>query len=495
VISARSGCRTPRRAVWLTAFGLAAVFAPPALASDGTVGLATPPVPDATELANAVLGDTAVAEHLPVVPVELPSALPAAPAEPAVEEPAPSGAVAAPLPEPAPDPVPTQAVDTPAEAPLEPQPEAPLQYQPPAVQHEPTNVNVSIRVESPGDDGTVTQVNAAIAPSPSDQAGQYQAEPDQYQPVVAPPVAAPAPAAPAPDAPEAEPDDGWEWSWNWDCGSAPLDAVTLPAGLSQQSWTWIWNWNCGNDEESETTADSETASGYQPVSIQYRPVNINVSIRINSPGANGPVVQTNVAVSVAARAPVTAQLPAAAQSPASGQAAAPAAEPAAAPPVESAPSALVAVAPAPVDERDDCCLLPELRGAAFSPSTLAAGPPAAASSIGLLPADTVVVAARLELRVRRAAHDAADRAVAPARPQARPSRPAETRRGAEEHPSVVTQAAGLGAVPLGGPERNLPFAALVFLAFAFASASSTFPSVRSRPTPSADGDDPPDRPG
>jgi hypothetical protein len=158
------------------------------------------------------------------------------------------------------------------------------------------------------------------------------------------------------------------------------------------------------------------------------------------------------------------------------------------------------VATAPADEPDDCCRLPEPRGVPFAPSnlasaTLADGPPAAASSIGLLPADTVVVAARLELRIRRAAHDAASRAAAPARPQARPSRPAETRRGTEEHPSVVTQAAGIGAVPLGSPERNLPFAALVLVAFAFASASSTLPSVRSRPTPSVDGDDPPDRPG
>ena len=50
-------------------------------------------------------------------------------------------------------------------------------------------MNVSVRVDSPGDDGAVEQVNVAAAqPAP-----QYQPEPAQYQDSI-----------PAPDAPAAE---------------------------------------------------------------------------------------------------------------------------------------------------------------------------------------------------------------------------------------------------------------------------------------------------
>ena len=44
----------------------------------------------------------------------------------------------------------------------------------------------------------------------------------------------------------------------------------------------------------------KTTSQYQPGVTQYRPININISIRINSPGNDGPVSQKNVAVLVTA---------------------------------------------------------------------------------------------------------------------------------------------------------------------------------------------------
>ena len=51
----------------------------------------------------------------------------------------------------------------------------------------------------------------------------------------------------------------------------------------------------------ENTA-AENPPQYQPGVTQYRPININISIRINSPGNDGPVTQTNIAVVVTAPA-------------------------------------------------------------------------------------------------------------------------------------------------------------------------------------------------
>jgi hypothetical protein len=232
------------------------------------------------------------------------------------------------------------------------------------------------------------------------------------------------------------------------------------------------------------------------VSVQYRPVNINVSIRINSPGSNGSVTQTNVAVGVAMPLPAPVAIPAP-SSPIPGAPTpavpAPAEEPAAAP-ADAAPETAAPIEPAPAEEPLNCCLLPESRGLAPVPerpaSILAGGSAATATGIASLPGDTVAVAARLELQVRRAATAAA----APQRPQLRPAPRSPQRRTTDEEPSAVAQS-GFGIVPVGGPERNLPFAALVLLAFAFASANSSLASVRSRPTHGADADEPPDRPG
>jgi hypothetical protein len=490
--------------VWLVAVGLAAAATPPALAAEG----GAPPLPDPTELAAGIIAQAGVGVPLPTLPVELPVAqtveLPAAPAQQAAVEPVQTGVDAA-LP-----PLPV------AELPSQPAPEAALQQTAPtpdapapvAVQQEPTNVNVAIRVDSPGDDGAVAQVNVAVAPVVS----QYQPNAPQYQPVLpAPdaPVTAPEPVEVAPTAS----DPAWEWSFNWDCGGGGLDPISVPAGVSMQNWNWIWNWNCGGDSAANADSDAETSDGYHAMPVQYRPVNINVSIRINSPGNNGPVVQTNVAVGVSVPLPVTAPVPTPAANPAPNPAPAtpaPAAPPAAptalsdgvAHPEPAAEEPLSAAAPSETAsssaQTHDCCLLPELRGKRPSPESpagvLAGGGAASATGIASLPGDTVAVAARLELQVRRAATT-----TRPQRPQLRaaqprPGRPAPQRRDTDEDPTAATQS-GLGIAPVGGPERSLPFAALALLAFAFASANSSLASARSRPTHGADADEPPDRPG
>jgi hypothetical protein len=86
------------------------------------------------------------------------------------------------------------------------------------------------------------------------------------------------------------------WDWQWDCASAPDFSAWYPTdsdrGIAPS--TWIWNWNCGeNSTQYRTGATTD----------QQRPVNVNVGIRIASPGNDGPVIQTNIAVAVGVGGP------------------------------------------------------------------------------------------------------------------------------------------------------------------------------------------------
>ena len=74
----------------------------------------------------------------------------------------------------------------------------------------------------------------------------------------------------------------------------------LPPEVGTQNWTWNWDWDCGDPDPIPTNTAGQNTSQYQPGVTQYRPININISIRINSPGNDGPVSQTNVAVLVTA---------------------------------------------------------------------------------------------------------------------------------------------------------------------------------------------------
>ncbi len=159
-----------------------------------------------------------------------------------------------------------------------------------AVQTSATNVNVSVRIGSPGDAGPVTQVNVASAAVGGGSAESAPAA----APVAKPTGASAPPSAVSPSTPpptSAAQDDAGVWSWQWDCLSAPDLTAISGAGSTgssmPMSWTWIWN--CGGN-----------AGQYQgATSSQYQPSNVNVSIRISSPGNDGPVSQSNVAVAVA----------------------------------------------------------------------------------------------------------------------------------------------------------------------------------------------------
>ena len=162
-----------------------------------------------------------------------------------------------------------------------------------AVQVSPSNVNVSVRVESPGENGPVAQLNlaqavavAAPAVLPATPSGQAEQRPkgDESGPrgaAVSPP-GSPAISVPNPASST--------WNWQWDCVSVPAFTTAFPGGSSTgiTPSNWIWNWNCG---ENTTQYQRETAG-------QYLPINVNVGVRISSPGNDGPVTQTNVVVAI-----------------------------------------------------------------------------------------------------------------------------------------------------------------------------------------------------
>jgi hypothetical protein len=283
--------------VCLAVLALAAAWSSPALADDGVPDISIPAVPDLTEAATAVLEEAGLEELDPLTAVDPSTALPAVPAQKTAAEPATAGAVAAPPPEPA--------AENPVEAPpaVNPEPDAPPA--PDVVQSAPTNVNISIRIDSPGDNGSVEQVNVAAATGAgagpaAEAAPQYQPDTPQYQPSIPAPTAPAADSAPQPPAVEpAPPAEGGSWNWNWNCGDAS-SGIVLPPEVGTQNWTWNWDWNCGEQDPIPGNTAGQNSSQYQPSVTQYRPININISIRINSPGNDGPVSQKNMAVLISA---------------------------------------------------------------------------------------------------------------------------------------------------------------------------------------------------
>ena len=142
------------------------------------------------------------------------------------------------------------------------------------------NVNVSVRIGSAGDNGSVSQIATMVAPSstPSSPASTTTQ------------AASPSAAESIMDASEER--AGSPWYWEWNCRDLPLVPVVSPADSTRSSfpraWTWIWNCGGNSDQYQGETVD------------QYLPSNTNVSIRLSSPGDNGPVTQTTIAISAGA---------------------------------------------------------------------------------------------------------------------------------------------------------------------------------------------------
>ncbi len=243
---------------------------------------------------------------------------PATPAEsPAVSPEAPAAAPEAPAPAPE---APVQASQEPAN-PVPTSIPAPVAEAVSAVaqQVQPLNVNISLRFESPGDNGPVNQLNAAVAGVVAEFSQAPESE-TQYQPTESQYHAPPEPTAttPAPEAPPAPgnqapptsaPAEQWDWNWQWSCGDAIPPEIAIPGNSLLPIWNWNWEWNCGGNPEPGGNSETQLPDQYHAAATQYQPININISIRVLSPGNDGPVTQvniaqTNVAVTVHASSPV-----------------------------------------------------------------------------------------------------------------------------------------------------------------------------------------------
>lgn len=321
--------RVPRRrvAVLAAVLGAAAAFAPPAVADIPPVPTA-PVLPDPEAIVAAALASVppvvtptpelalpAPAPARAAVPTVPPQSKSVPPAEPATAAPLKQVAAAVP-PAQMPAVPPVQApVEAPqiAPGPL-PAPDAPpvqtveqgVETVTQAVQRvRPVNVNVSVRIDSPGDNGAVSQINAAIAaglPAVSGPDARYQAPDPQYQDPQASSATPDTPVTPIDTTSTASlgarPADSWDWRWTWSCGDAIAPSIELSSGNLGQIWNWKWNWNCGGNNKAIGTTQSQLPSQYQPVTSQYQPINVNISIRIASPGNDGAVVQANVALAM-----------------------------------------------------------------------------------------------------------------------------------------------------------------------------------------------------
>jgi hypothetical protein len=184
-----------------------AVLAPAAAAQDPAALL------DAAAQVPANPPGAVVSDQYRAIEAVVTEALPAAPApEPAAPPPAPAAPPPAPEPE------------------YHPEPEQYHSEKPSEVtvtQANPQNVNVSIRINSPGDDGPVTQINNTGSVSAPEPAKPKPAEP-------------PSPAADAPGAPAGP--DTWEWIWTSACfGGSPGGG----APVATASARWVWRWSCG----------------------------------------------------------------------------------------------------------------------------------------------------------------------------------------------------------------------------------------------------------
>lgn len=119
------------------------------------------------------------------------------------------------------------------------------------VQAAPVNVDLSVRVASPGNDDAVTQAITAAATAAAAQT-QYQPPAAQYQapatelpttaPLTAPRSSTPPAAGPAATSPTVPSlPSTWTWNWTWTCGDITQPGITQTIDTGIQNWVWRWN--------------------------------------------------------------------------------------------------------------------------------------------------------------------------------------------------------------------------------------------------------------
>ena len=375
----------------------------------------------------------------------------------------------------------------------------------------PTNVNISVRIGSAGDNGPVAQVNAALGIVEPSEAPRYQPQTPQYQAPIPDDPASEAATVAEPTASGTDSDgSGSTWTWTWDCGSA-IPEIPLGSALAGLNWNWNWNWNCGGSEEPQENSDQQSTPQYQPVVTQYRPININISIRINSPGNDGPVVQTNVAVAVVppiVQIPVIQVPPVVSAPPVLGggtPVAAPQNESNALPELASPMQIFIGLFDGGFDPDaglvpfGDCCPLRRPTGVPYASITVQdvlQAQHSTANRRDITAPERFRASVAVTMRLAKAAETAA-RAERAADKPAATVRPGTARRpnSPTREPALMREAAGFA--PVNAPDGRLGYLVVLVLGFAFLIAfvdasRSVAAEVRAA---GEDPDRPPDRPG
>jgi hypothetical protein len=176
-----------------------------------------------------------------------------------------------------------------------------------ATQVQPSNQNISVRVLSPGDDGSVSQSNeasssatAANTASTTQNANQTLASgcgclqsgriedvlAGALQAAGAQPASAPATAAPAPAPASTQSNDAAS------AGTAANAAPTTQAATQSAP-------AAGGVQSSQQDASTDQTAAAASSATQVQPSNSNISVRVLSPGNDGTVHQSNEASSTA----------------------------------------------------------------------------------------------------------------------------------------------------------------------------------------------------
>ena len=476
-----------RRAPALAAALACLVIAPTAGAEDG-VPIAGDPL-DLAALTDAVLAGMPVLDPglaaLPAAALPVPVATVAAPPVPLPLEPisleAQVPATSEPAHEPATSGPPDLAIDLTPEAVAAVETgvaAGPVPTSPPPQQHP-----VEPAASALGAGGAVADAplaSAEEAPVPEPQLApappQYQPAQPQYQPP------ANAPALTTPPAPAAAPDAGAQnWDWTWSCGGSKpnVQPPVIQADVLPRNWNWNWDWNCGGGTTDTEKRPAEVGAQYHGVITQYHPVNVNISIRIASPGDNGAVTQTNVILASALQ-PLAAvgsavdaafgiaQLPPA-SAPEADVDTAPTENLEQQPDLEPAPIAAAVVPPSKRASREEA-VAPKRK---LSFTAEAADAPVLASPVAgpnVTPWATTPVVPR---RLQPAATDGHRGRTQLRRPTRRPQPPLRT---------PVYTAGSFGTAPLGGSDGGFQLA-LLLVPFALALVDSVRRTVRDTAPP------------
>lgn len=156
-------------------------------------------------------------------------------------------------------------------------------------------------VEAPVD----TSSAAPSEPMPSSNTAppeQYQAADERYHGTTASaddeqPAPDAAPTSPSPASQDADttsasetPQPQFVWNWVWHCAPAiDMTSVPLPQNLPDNAIiNWVWDSSCSSGDSAPIPDQ------YQETGAQYHQQNTVISIRVNSPGDDGPIVQMNV---------------------------------------------------------------------------------------------------------------------------------------------------------------------------------------------------------